>query len=78
MQAAGLRIHTGVYYFGLVFPLAASVRLLSREGKAPRSQLRRHHPVTNAVLSALCRAELGVLAFNRLAGLSVFCLAEKV
>lgn len=74
---AGLRIRQGSYCFGLVFPLAVLVRLFGRDRLVPRSQLRRHHPVTNALLNTLCRLEEPLLRSNRLAGLSVFCLAEK-
>jgi SAM-dependent methyltransferase len=77
VKAAGLKLVCGAYYFGLVFPLAAGVRLLGSSSSESRSQLRQHHQLTNAVLGALCRLELAVLPFNRLAGLSVFCLAVK-
>ena len=76
VRQAGLTVQRGAYYFGLVFPLAAAARL-SGSGKEARSQLRRHHPASNALLTALCHAELPFLPFNRLAGLSVFCLAAK-
>lgn len=77
VAAAGLDIRCGVYYFGAVFPLAAVLRLLRGRGAQAKSDLKRHHPVTNAVLSAVCAAERHVMRVNRLAGLSVFCLAEK-
>ena len=69
------------YYFGFVFPLAAAVRLLGRLlGKntdEPSSDLKQHGALTNGLLSLLCKAELPFFRFNRLAGLSVFCLAQK-
>lgn len=79
VHEAGLRVKTGTYYFGLVFPIAAGLRLAQRGGRdaAPRSQLKQHHPLVNAALSALCRAELPLMRHNRVAGLSVFCLADK-
>lgn len=80
-RRAGLRVLQGAYYFGLVFPLAAATRLAHRwagSGKAPlRSQLTRHGPLVNGALAAVCKAELPLLAVNRLAGLTAFCLAEK-
>ncbi|MFJ4195486.1 class I SAM-dependent methyltransferase [Pseudomonas sp. NPDC089534] len=76
---AGLRVERGAYYFGAVFPLAVASRLLpgGSRGSAPRSQLKRHHPVVNALLKALCSLELPLMGVNRLAGLSVFVLARK-
>jgi SAM-dependent methyltransferase len=82
-RAAGLTVDRGMYHFGAVLPLAALARgpgLLDRlwgRGIVARSSLRRHHPVVNGVLSALCAAELPFLGWNRLAGLSVFLLATK-
>ena len=76
---AGLTVQRGAYYFGAVFPIAAASRLLpqgSREAP-PQSQLKRHHPLVNSVLKTLCRLELPLMGKNRLAGLSVFVLAQK-
>jgi len=77
---AGLEVKYGGYYFGLVFPLAWLIRLgsrwLRRQGPA-RSQLKRHHPWVNALLGAVCRVELPFARYNRLAGLTVFCLAVR-
>jgi trans-aconitate methyltransferase len=81
MGRAGLVIEQRAYYFGLVFPLAAVVRLVGRMlGKKmdePHSDLKQHGAFTNSVLSLVCKAELAVFRFNRMAGLSVFCLARK-
>ncbi|MDR6609513.1 methyltransferase domain-containing protein [Pseudomonas synxantha] len=76
---AGLTVQRGAYYFGAVFPIAAALRLLphGRQGSAPRSQLKRHHPLVNTVLKTLCKLELPLMGMNRLAGLSVFVLARK-
>ncbi len=76
---AGLTVKQGAYYFGLVFPIAATLRLLSKGAQAspPRSQLKRHHPVVNTLLKTLCSIELPFMGANRLAGLTVFCLAQK-
>jgi SAM-dependent methyltransferase len=76
--AAGLVPVVGCYYYGLALPLAAAVRLLQRKSDAtPRSDLRVHAPVVNSALWALCRVELPFFKYNRMAGLTVFCLAEK-
>ncbi|WP_085683121.1 MULTISPECIES: bifunctional 2-polyprenyl-6-hydroxyphenol methylase/3-demethylubiquinol 3-O-methyltransferase UbiG [unclassified Pseudomonas] len=76
---AGLQVERGAYYFGAVFPIAVASRLLpgAAHGSAPRSQLKRHHPLVNSVLKTLCRLELPLMGMNRLAGLSVFVLARK-
>ena len=74
---AGLEIVRGAYFFGLVFPLAAAVRLARRGDSTPRSSLTRHGAFTNSLLTAICAAELPLLPYNRLAGLSAFVLAKK-
>jgi SAM-dependent methyltransferase len=78
---AGLNLVHGCYYYGLLLPLAAGSRLVGRLSSGPKgaakSDLRVHAPITNAALGAVCAAELSVFRANRLAGLSVFCLAEK-
>ena len=81
VQDAGLKVAHSAYYFGLVFPVAATLRLGSRWGMggtaAPRSQLRTHAPWLNQTLWAICRAELPLLMVNRFAGLTAFCVAER-
>ena len=77
MRDAGLQVVRGAYYFGLVFPLAAAVRLAARGATEPRSSLTKHGPVTNGILTAACTAELPLFPVNRLAGLSAFVLARK-
>ncbi len=74
---AGLKIVRGAYYFGLIFPLAAAIRLADRNTTEPRSSMKRHGAVTNGLLGALCTAELPLFPYNRLAGLSAFVLAKK-
>jgi 2-polyprenyl-3-methyl-5-hydroxy-6-metoxy-1,4-benzoquinol methylase len=75
----GLTVKQGAYYFGLVFPIAAILRL-SPKGAQPspsRSQLKQHHPLVNTLLKTLCSIELPFMSVNRLAGLTVFVLAQK-
>jgi hypothetical protein len=60
-----------------VFPLAAAVRLATRNTGEPRSSLRKHGAITNGLLAAICAAELPLFQGNRLAGLSAFVLARK-
>jgi len=77
LSDAGLRVVRGAYYFGLVFPLAAAVRLASRNGSEPKSSLKRHNALTDELLSVICGVELPLFPVNRLAGLSAFVLAQK-
>lgn len=80
VQNAGLVVTRSFYYFGAVFPIAFTIRVFSQITKSTmsaRSQLTKHHPLVNSALATLCRAELHLMRFNRVAGLSVFCLAEK-
>ncbi|MFZ4286382.1 class I SAM-dependent methyltransferase [Variovorax sp. HJSM1_2] len=78
-QSSGLTVKHGAYYFGAVFPIAATVRLVGnlfhKESTQPRSQLKMHQPMVNATLAALSNAELPLMKKNRLAGLTAFCLA---
>jgi SAM-dependent methyltransferase len=77
----GLGVERSSYYFGLVLPVAGVLRLRESlrfsTNSTPRSQLKKHGWLTNALLASICRAELPVLRANRLGGLSVFCLASK-
>jgi SAM-dependent methyltransferase len=78
---AGLTVKAGSYYFGSVFPIAAVIRLASQKSTpstSPKSQLTLHHPLVNGALGALCSLEIPLMGSNRIAGLSAFCLAEKV
>lgn len=81
VRGGGLTVRRSAYYYGAVFPLAAVSRLAGRwlapRDQAPRSQLRRHGPLSNAILGGLCRIELPLMPFNRLGGLSAICLASK-
>ncbi len=77
MRAAGLQVVHGAYYFGLVFPLAAAVRLVERNTTEPRSSLKKQGALANGLLGAVCAAELPLFPINRLAGLSAFVLAKK-
>jgi len=82
VDRSGLRVMHGTYFFGLVFPFAVATRLASRlhrsRDEPPRSQLKNHSAPVNSALAAVCMAELPLLAVNRLAGLTAFCLAERL
>ncbi len=80
VSKAGLVVKRDCYYFGMVFPIAAVLRLAERAGHGKpvvRSQLTKHHPIVNSLLKLLCQIELPFMSINRVAGLTVFCLAEK-
>jgi SAM-dependent methyltransferase len=79
LRQAGLVVSRGCYFFAGVLPMAAGIRLLQRNltPKEPRSQLRKHSWPTNKLLKTICMAELSCFKWNRLAGLSVVCLAQK-
>ena len=77
LRAGGLEIVKSAYYFGLIFPLAAAIRLATRGDTQPRSSLRKHGAFSNSLLAAACSAELPLFPINRLAGLSAFVLAKK-
>ena len=79
-QDAGLTVIRGNYFFTLIFPLAAVLRLASRalrRNAAPRSQLTRQSESVNRFLNLVLRLEIPIMRRNRLFGLTAFCLAEK-
>lgn len=79
VRAAGLNITQNHYYFGAVFPLAVAMRLAERvfPKKEAKSQLVQHHPIVNTLLATASKMEIPLQSWNKLAGLTVFCLAEK-
>ena len=86
VRAAGLEPVKSGYFFGLLFPVAAIQRLLDKwrrkaGASAPKSALSAlsgHGEAVNTVLIALHDLERRVVfPFNRLAGLTVFCLARR-
>jgi SAM-dependent methyltransferase len=77
VAASDAREISGHYYFGAIFPLAATMRLLQRGRAADRSDLRPAHPAVNAVLEAVCGIERRAMRLNRLAGLSVVMTCRR-
>lgn len=75
VTAAGLEIVSIRYFFAFILPLVAAIRLFQR-GSAPKSSLRRHSRVLNGLMTVAHRIELPFFRFNRVGGLSVFCLAR--
>ncbi|APB98381.1 class I SAM-dependent methyltransferase [Polynucleobacter asymbioticus] len=80
VQKSGLEVVQSSYYFGCVFPIAATLRLLERFKILPKktgSQLVKHSFLVNSLLNFLCKIEMPFIKLNRTAGLTVFCLATK-
>jgi hypothetical protein len=83
IRRAGLRPKKCRYFFSLLFPLVAAMRLVDRlrleTGQVTaKSALSTHPPRLNALLVRIHDVERATLfRANRLAGLSVFCLAVK-
>ena len=81
VRKAGLVPVQGCYFYGLTLPLAAGRRAVRRlvESGTPvaKSDLQQHSPVVNAVLYGICRLEMALFSRNRLAGLTVFAIAER-
>ena len=82
VAAAGLEPVKMRYFFGLLFPAAAAVRLADKakgSDEAPtQSQLKAAPSWLHHSLIAIHDLErLAFFPFNRLAGVTAFCLAEK-
>lgn len=83
VSRAGLTVVRSRYFFGLLFPLAAAIRLyaarrLRTKHVAPRSDLRRSPAPVNKALTLIHDLERHTLfRFNIFAGLSIFCLARR-
>jgi SAM-dependent methyltransferase len=83
VERAGLSVVRSRYFFGLLFPVAAMIRLFGAwrrkvAGGAPQSDLRKSSAPVNKVLTLIHDLERATLfRFNGIAGLSVFCLARR-
>jgi len=75
VHAAGLNVISSRYFFAMILPLVATLRLLERRGPAKSSLMPHPRPV-NELLTFAHRLELPFFRFNRMGGLSVFCLAR--
>jgi hypothetical protein len=79
-REVGFVVEKGCYFFAVLFPFVASLRLASRLRRGSsvvKSDLKEHHPVLNSILLGICHLELPFMALNRAFGLSAFCLAKK-
>jgi SAM-dependent methyltransferase len=81
VRKAGLVAKDGCYFYGLTLPLAAArraaKRLVSRGPAVAGSDLKQHSALVNKVLYSICSLETALFTRNRVAGLTVFCLAEQ-
>lgn len=82
VEAAGLAPLKMRYFFGFLFPAAAIMRfadsLFNRKNSPKRSHLKTAPAWLNNSLTAVHDLErMTLFPFNRFAGVTVFCLAEK-
>jgi SAM-dependent methyltransferase len=83
IDRAGLKVIRSRYFFSVLLPVVCAIRLggrlrLASSSFRPRSDLRVHSRWTNAALTAIHELERHTLFHvNRLAGLTVFCLAKR-
>jgi 2-polyprenyl-3-methyl-5-hydroxy-6-metoxy-1,4-benzoquinol methylase len=83
VQNAGLKLVRSRYFFASLFPFVCASRLYSRwklqsSTVQPKSALRRHRPLTNALLTWIHSIErMSLFTINGFVGLSVFCLAVR-
>ncbi len=80
VEDAGLEPVQMRYFFGLLFPAAAAMRLVDarQTTDSEESQLKSAPKWLNASLVAVHDLErMTLFPFNRLAGVTAFCLAEK-
>ena len=75
VRSADLEILSTRYFFLFLLPIAAMLRLL-RQQTAAKSDLREHSKLINLMLCWLHHLELPLVRFNRIGGLSIFCLAR--
>lgn len=84
IRDAGLRPVKSRYFFGSLFPVVAVIRfvkkILFKQGKIEgKSELKLYSDNMNKTLIVLHDVErMSLFSFNKLFGLSVFCLCEKV
>lgn len=84
VENCGLHVEQGRYFFGLLFPVIALIRLskkiLLKAGKlSAKSDLSIPNNFINKLLVFIHALELRTLfSVNRVAGLSAFCLAKKI
>lgn len=81
VSRAGLTVVRSRYFFGLLFPAAAAIRLYAARRlnkQEPKSDLRKAPALLNRALMLVHDVErVTLFRFNIVAGLTVFCLARR-
>ncbi|NJC08579.1 class I SAM-dependent methyltransferase [Polymorphobacter fuscus] len=80
LRAAGLVVDAGQYFYASVLPLVVGVRAGKRLAggmRHPESDMRTYSAAVNSLLYAVCRLEVAIMRYNRLAGTSVLVRAHK-
>ncbi len=81
VEAAGLHVQRGTYFFAAVFPAAMLLRLPRKMfggNLQPSSDMRVHSRAVNWLLFAVSSVELKLFRRNRWFGLTAFCVATPV
>jgi hypothetical protein len=79
VESSGLRIIKIRYFFAVLFPVVALLRTFKSKSSAPKSELKNYPFILNRILVFIHDIERFILLpINSLAGLTIFCLAEKV
>lgn len=81
VQDAGLKPVHSSYYFGLVFIIPLILRMFGKVFGTKKnkqvSQMKNHSRFVNSFLRSVCKVELKILKYNKLVGLTIFCIARK-
>lgn len=80
VKNSGLKVIKIRYFFGILFPIVALLRILKpKSPSTPKSELKTYPFLLNRILILIHDIERFVLLpINSFAGLTIFCLAEKV
>lgn len=81
VKGAGLKPIHSSYYFGFIFIIPLILRmfgkLFGRGKNKQNSQMRNHSRLVNGLLRFICKVELPFFKYNKIVGLSIFCIAKK-
>lgn len=83
VEKAGLSVVNVRYFFGILFPLVALIRITNRltsraSKEAPKSSLKSNGKIVSSALLMIHKIETKIiLPWNTIAGLSVICLCKK-
>lgn len=79
VESAGLEATDTRYFFGLLFPAVAAARLAEKKDANPEASRLKAAPawLNDALVAVHDIERLALFPFNRLAGVTAFCLARK-